>query len=259
MSVSFFAMLGLLASACTGSSSSQEHTPTWEPSDAPPNLIELNTEIASLAARLDRTDARVIPVDQFSGFDAIDDTFDGVHPTDSGELKLASNWANALEPFLESSGDQAEPQVLLLGDSITDNHYRTILWRSLREAGHQFDFVGSQNSYPIRTDVANLADGDTPFDTNHEGHTGWTAKELLNGSEWDPAGGEGLAQWLTGYRPDIVALHIGTNDLIIGDLSPAQIAADIEKVIESLRESNPEVTVLVAQIIPYLPLPEPAS
>lgn len=239
--------------SCSGEPTT--YTPTWEPADAPPLLLALNEEILALA---EANSSTVVVVDQFTGFDAIDDTFDGVHPTPSGEAKLAATWGTALRPVLDSHPEPL-PNIVLLGDSITDNHYRTILWRSLREAGYDFDLVGSQNSYPIRTDVADLSFGDESFDTSHEGHTGWTAEELLVGSVWDPAGGGGLDEWLKLYKPDIVALHIGTNDLIIGKLTPAEIAADISKVLDRLRQSNPDVTILLAQIIPYLPLQEPVA
>lgn len=247
-------MSAALVSACSGEP--QIALPTWEAQHAPPLLVELNQQIQAMADN--GSVSPVVVVDQFAGFDAIDDTFDGVHPSPSGEAKLAANWARALKPVLDSHPG-ALPNVVLLGDSITDNHYRTTLWRSLREAGYVFDLVGSQNSYPLRADVADLSYKSEPFDTAHEGHTGWTAAELLTGSDWDPAGGGGLDEWLELYRPDVVALHIGTNDLIIGKLTPAEIAEDIGKIIERLRRSNPDVTILLAQIIPYLPLQEPVD
>ena len=246
----------IAVAGCSGEPAT--YTPTWESTDAPPQLVELNAEIDALGAAITTPDSPVLIVNQFDGFDAIDDTFDGVHPTPSGEAKIATTWETAIKPVLASHSDP-EPRVLLLGDSITDNHYRTILWRSLRDAGYQFDLVGSQHSYPLRAAASDLSMGGETFDTDHEGHTGWTADELLVGSQWDPAGGGGLNDWLAEYTPDIVALHIGTNDLIIGSLTPAEIAVDIGEVIEKLRSSNPNVVILLAQIIPYLPLEEPGD
>lgn len=224
--------------------------PTWEPDDAPPLLIELNDLISDLDA-LSTDDSTVSIIDQFTGFDAIDDTTDGVHPTAEGEAKLIDNWAAALRPLLTG---QDPARVMLLGDSITDNHYRAGLWHQLRSEGLLIDFVGTQHSYPLVVDVGDLRIGDETFDSDHQGHTGWQTSELLLGSEWDPDGN--LAEWLDELgpdRPDIVTLHIGTNDLIVGVASPADTAAAITEIIAELRAANPTVTVLVAQIIPYLP------
>lgn len=249
-----FLALSVVSLSC-GERTPEVVVPQWEPADAPPKLLALNTAVGELATDLSTTQSPVIAVDHFTGFDAIDDTYDGVHPTRRGEEKLAETWATALRPHLAKSGDPRK--VLLLGDSITDNHYRTILWSLLATDGYAFDLVGTQHGFPLAVDPKELAVDGTSFDSDHEGHTGWTARELLDGSLWDPDGGGGLDDWLSGYDPDIVALHIGTNDLIIGELSADEIASDIGEVIGRLREDNADVTVLVAQIIPYLPWDEP--
>ena len=38
-------------------------------------------------------------VDQATGFDVATDTVDGVHATDAGAVKIATNWFNALVPL----------------------------------------------------------------------------------------------------------------------------------------------------------------
>ena len=248
--------IALLAGAC--SNGLDAGAADWQPSDAPPALLELNERIEDLANERSTAGSPIIAVSQFDGFDAVDDTIDGIHPSVSGEDKLASTWVESLAPILAAHPND-EPSVLLLGDSITHNHYRAVLWRSLQEQGHRFDLIGTQNSFPVRVAVDDLSYDGVSFDTDHEGHIGWTANEILVGSEWDPAGGGGLEEWLGGYTPDIVALHIGTNDLVIGELTPAEIATDIGEVVDRLRLSNPDVAVLVAQIIPYIPIAEPAE
>ena len=104
---------------------------------------------------------------------------------------------------------------------------------SLRAAGHDIDFVGSQTrnhwGAPLNSD----------FDLDHEGHWGWRADEIL--AELDG--------WLKKNTPDVVLLHIGTNDLGHGEDIPA-IAEEIGQIIGRLRQHNGSVTILLAKIIP---------
>jgi len=99
--------------------------------------------------------------------------------------------------------------IMPLGDSITYDFrlsdatdprptslrtgYRNHLWYMLKDANYTADFVGSR--------VAGEAI--TPhFDPDNEGHPGWTAVELA----------ENTYGYMINSRPDIVLLHIGTND-----------------------------------------------
>ncbi len=89
-------------------------------------------------------------------------------------------------------------RVMPLGDSITDGllppgGYRSDLWQYLTADGLDADFVGSRSNGPPQ-----LGDRD------EEGHPGWRIQELY-------AHARG---WLLRYRPDVVLLHIGTNDVI---------------------------------------------
>jgi acyl-CoA thioesterase-1 len=52
----------------------------------------LNRAISQVAERLDTPDARVVVVDQGEGFDIRRDTYDGIHPNESGERKLAARF-----------------------------------------------------------------------------------------------------------------------------------------------------------------------
>jgi lysophospholipase L1-like esterase len=60
-----------------------------------------NDAIARLAAERDRPESRLIVVDQFTGFDPRADTYDGVHPNESGERKMARRWFEALRGRLD--------------------------------------------------------------------------------------------------------------------------------------------------------------
>lgn len=56
----------------------------------------LNAEIPGLVTRLNSESSPVILVDHYTGFDAEKDTYDGVHPNQSGEEKMAETWFQAI-------------------------------------------------------------------------------------------------------------------------------------------------------------------
>jgi hypothetical protein len=123
-----------------------------------------------------------------------------------------------------------------LGDSITQadaghDSYRRPLWQMLR--GQAVDFVGTQTEH---------FGGPAPrpdFDQDHEGHWGWRADEVLGS----------VADWARSQAPDVVLVHLGTNDVLQGEPSGA-ILEELGAIVDALRSANPEVKVLLAQIIP---------
>ncbi len=72
------------------------------PADSPFNdkITALNRDIATLANDKSIESSPVIIVDQNTGFNAITDTYDNVHPNAIGEEKMAQTWFNALLPLL---------------------------------------------------------------------------------------------------------------------------------------------------------------
>jgi len=111
---------------------------------------------------------------------------------------------------------QAVINIMPLGDSITSGSnsgeinqdlwisYRMDLWDTLNAAGYVVNFVGTKTSGSLVPD----------FDPNHEGHGGWRAFEIVDGKAGSDEGK--LADWLDNTQPDIVLLHIGTNDISWG-------------------------------------------
>jgi lysophospholipase L1-like esterase len=76
-------------------------------------------------------------------------------------------------------------------------------------------------------------------DTDNEGHNGWTIAQIAGQ----------VTGWLAAYKPDVVLLHIGTNDVktatgAVG--APQRLSA----LIDQLRGAAPNATVIVAQIVP---------
>jgi lysophospholipase L1-like esterase len=141
-------------------------------------------------------------------------------------------------------------RILPLGNSITDgdgehNSYRRPLWLMLDSAGFNVDFIGSKNRNGYDDNLPPNPD----FDLDHEGHAGWTSYDVMSGPDgWDQQR-ETLPEWLEQYTPDIVLMHIGTND-IFGCKSAASILTNINRIIEVLRNDNPRVIIFLAQILP---------
>ena len=158
---------------------------------------------------------------------------DGSPSTESN--RVATTAVEALEPrqFLSTT------RIMPLGDSITETFapresYRYFLWNSLQNSGFRdIDFVGSEHG------VLNGNPANTNFDMDHEGHTGWTADQIAAQTE----------QWARTYRPDIVLLHAGTNDVRYKQ-SVASTINELGLIIDRLRTGNPNVAVLLSTIIP---------
>jgi hypothetical protein len=133
----------------------------------------------------------------------------------------------------------AEPVTIMpLGDSITQGNqtmdsYRRPLFHKLTDAGYQFRFVGSEKSNftgpPPHPD----------FQQDNEGHFGWKITDVL----------AKLDGWLDKNNPDIVLLHLGTNDNGQPNRTADAIIADIGTMVDILRKHNPKVKILLAQLM----------
>jgi len=140
-----------------------------------------------------------------------------------------------------------------LGDSITQGtssgvadedsqvSYREALWDMLDDAGYDVDFVGSLNSGSAVFGNLELAD--------HEGHPGWTADEIVNGAEWDYPDKGKLEDWLITEQPDIVLLHIGTNDLFWEMQDPDDVALEVSQILDEIDRYSVDIPVILALII----------
>jgi lysophospholipase L1-like esterase len=128
-----------------------------------------------------------------------------------------------------------------LGDSITQgntrvNSYRRSLWQLFANAGLRADFVGSE------TDNHEGRPPDPDFDLDHEGHWGWRADEI----------DAQIDAWARAHRPDLVLVHLGTNDVFDGEDNASTIV-ELRAIVSKLRAVNPRVSVLLAQIISVTP------
>jgi lysophospholipase L1-like esterase len=69
------------------------------------NLVALNARIPALASQKSTAQSPVYFVDQYSGFDGVNDNqaSSGIHPDESGEKKLAAKWFSAIRQVLGGS------------------------------------------------------------------------------------------------------------------------------------------------------------
>lgn len=139
-------------------------------------------------------------------------------------------------------------RIMPVGDSMTagvgSSHwggYRLSLFHLLRNEGIPFDFVGTQITGTI-----------PGFDPNHEGYPGERTSAILSRS----------ANMLTTNEPDVILLHIGTNDMntIKADFTQGEIddvvntaVANVSQILDNVdayeTTNGVTVKVIVARII----------
>ncbi|MFI9544785.1 ricin-type beta-trefoil lectin domain protein [Streptomyces sp. NPDC052016] len=131
-----------------------------------------------------------------------------------------------------SAGSTTPLRVMPLGDSITwgvgsstGNGYRGPLWNKLAADGHLLDFVGT-----VR--------GGSMSDPDNEGHSGYRIDQIAALADAS----------LTRYRPNVVTLHIGTNDLQ-GASEVNTAIARLKSLVNQITADVPDATVLVASLV----------
>lgn len=136
-------------------------------------------------------------------------------------------------------------RIMPLGDSITEaeaghNSYRRVLWQRLNGAGCSVDLVGSKSGVSRGSrDSGSVRPPNPDFDLNHEGYWDYTVNDLI-------ARAAGL---VARSSPDVVLVHLGTNDLLRGQ-SPAAVAQELGTLIDEIREGKPDAYILLARVIP---------
>lgn len=143
-------------------------------------------------------------------------------------------------------------KVMPLGDSITfgvgdepNGGYRGPLFAAIVAGNRNATFTGSGQNGPT------MVSGQ-PFPRRHEGHSGWGISRVTPYS----GGNAGIATQIpspafdagSGGKPDIILLHIGTNDA--SNFTAAQMTSDLSGLLDKLATNAPEAYIFVAQIIP---------
>jgi acyl-CoA thioesterase-1 len=134
-------------------------------------------------------------------------------------------------------------RVMPLGASSTEGvgspataGYRGPLLADLDRDGVAIDYVGSRRSGP-----AGLRDRD------HEGHSGWTIEKMLRVVDG----------WVRAADPDVILLHMGTNDIGSG-ASGAVVARRLDALLTEVSAAAPDAHVIVAGIWAKFPNRAPA-
>jgi lysophospholipase L1-like esterase len=134
----------------------------------------------------------------------------------------------------------APVRVMPLGDSITAGPgcWRAMLWHHLQTAGYtNIDFVGGDPDGGCNYGYS--------YDGDNEGHGGYAATGIADQNQLPP--------WLTAAKPDIVLMHLGTNDMWGGFIPTSSVLAAYTKLVGQMRANNPNMKIIVAQIIPMNP------
>jgi lysophospholipase L1-like esterase len=136
---------------------------------------------------------------------------------------------------------QAQAQavrIMPLGDSITAGPgcWRAYLWGQLQGGGYtNIDFVGS-------TSDGGGCNPGFAYDQDHEGHSGFSVTGIADGNQLPP--------WLTAARPDIIVMHLGTNDMWGGWIPLETKITAMTKLIGQMRAYKANIKLVAAQIIP---------
>ena len=194
--------------------------------------------------------------------------------TDAAKLDALHAAVWRLHSKMRKAASNMRPVRLLpLGDSITDGgtmgrSYRYHLHGLLEGTGRRIEWVGSMAGVHDKRQGRNASSGVLvqgmkdwpPSAQRHEGHWGWTSRQILRGHERQPQRSL-LGNWLrtlarAAELPDVALVHLGTNDLtrLSRPASTERVSAVVRRmgtIVQRLCTSNPRVHVILATPIPY--------
>ncbi len=132
-------------------------------------------------------------------------------------------------------------RIMLLGDSVTqgsagDWTWRYRLWRHLGAAGADVDFVGPHQHLADPAGPSH-AYADRAFDRDHAAEWGM----------WAAAGMERVTGLVAAYRPDVIVVMLGINDLIFQAPTEAVLWC-LQRIVELARAVDPEVDVVLSEV-----------
>lgn len=128
--------------------------------------------------------------------------------------------------------DSREKEKRTLTRNVIQGCWRALLWRDLQDAGvTNTDFVGTLPGQGCGFE----------YDGENEGHGGFLATNIA---------AEGLLTgWLEATGPDVVMVHLGTND-VWSNIAAEEIVAALESLVGDMRANNPAMKILVRAFFP---------
>jgi lysophospholipase L1-like esterase len=145
-------------------------------------------------------------------------------------------------------------KVMPLGDSITLGKtgsvggYRKLLYEWLIAHGYSITYVGKQTTmgsprYPLA-----CSDGSIPY---HEGYGSFRTDMILNGGTAEKQTSPPIATTLANFKPDVILLMIGTND-ILQNYHLDQWEQRLGSLVAAIYANDPHATVVLATIPPLI-------
>lgn len=160
-------------------------------------------------------------------------------------LTLNAGQANLAHAKGKPGGGGSETprwNVLMLGDSITE--FGTATFNGGYPEQYVADLTGIYGTDTVYNFIGRGGSADVPREGYQGETTSFISAILTKGDS------NGLHRHLTRNTPDVVLLHIATNDARLS-IAPSTVEANIREIINKLKGFNPDVVVCLAQIIPW--------
>lgn len=140
-------------------------------------------------------------------------------------------------------------RVMAVGDSITagvgypaSGGFRVPLFTAMAARGWGFETVGP-NVGPPTTPLQILS----PYTASRwAGAGGWSTNDIIGTTAKRNKTGAGIATWIRDADPDVLLLHIGTND-VLGDWDKEEnLTADYAALLDAIYAAKPQIKVFAA-------------
>lgn len=134
--------------------------------------------------------------------------------------------------------------VMPVGDSVTqgfggDFTWRYWFWKEFQRQRVSLDFVGPSEGF-IKGYGTRYENPKITFDTDHA---------ALGGSQIQYHAAH-IDQEMAAYRPDVVALELGINNLVSGNQAPGVVASELEALMNQIWADKPDTKIMLAQLTP---------
>ncbi|WP_344935794.1 GDSL-type esterase/lipase family protein [Sphaerisporangium flaviroseum] len=158
------------------------------------------------------------------------------------------------------------PNIMVVGDSISqgregDYTWRYRFWRNLALHDVAARFVGPWTGTWVSSAVQPAGHPAPPGDPVHSGRyrDGIRFGDSRHYASWGRLLNEAkdnIADAVAAYDADHLMVALGFNDLAWGLSRPDRMMADIETFVRRAREANPDIQLLIANVVHRTPLPE---